>query len=139
MKNKTPQDRLTRDQNAKTVYFDHPCCVCGQPDAPFGFGVFLRHGVKGLWYCADHKADGDAGCGMPSDGVSGAIAAKKNEGGPFLMRSATTPPLLPAHLPLRVLPFINPAFRADLKIRGKKSAALGLGFEGAGLRAGGER
>ena len=34
--------------------FIHRCCKCGG-DAPFGFGVSLRLGRLGTWYCANHK------------------------------------------------------------------------------------
>jgi hypothetical protein len=30
------------------------CCVCGQP-ARFGFGVRLRLGQEGRWFCAAHR------------------------------------------------------------------------------------
>jgi hypothetical protein len=32
----------------------HRCGVCGQP-ARFGFGVRLRHGQEGRWFCAAHR------------------------------------------------------------------------------------
>lgn len=31
--------------------FDHPCSVCGAPDAPFGKGVFLNQKRLGAWLC----------------------------------------------------------------------------------------
>lgn len=34
--------------------FAHPCAICGQ-NAPFGYSVNLLRGVKGTWYCADHR------------------------------------------------------------------------------------
>jgi hypothetical protein len=34
--------------------FIHRCCKCGG-DGPFGFGVSLRRGKLGTWYCAYHK------------------------------------------------------------------------------------
>jgi hypothetical protein len=33
--------------------FIHPCCVCGQ-HATRGFGVSLRNGRLGTWYCGEH-------------------------------------------------------------------------------------
>jgi hypothetical protein len=33
---------------------EHRCTVCGQ-SAPFGYGVSLRHGREGEWYCAAHR------------------------------------------------------------------------------------
>ena len=32
----------------------HRCDVCGQP-AHFGFGVYLRQGQDGRWFCAAHR------------------------------------------------------------------------------------
>ena len=34
--------------------FIHRYCKCGH-EAPFGFGVSLRRGKLGAWYCASHK------------------------------------------------------------------------------------
>jgi hypothetical protein len=34
--------------------FIHHCCKCGG-EAPFGFGVSLRRGRLGIWYCANHR------------------------------------------------------------------------------------
>jgi len=34
---------------------EHLCSVCGKR-ASFGFGVSLRNGVLGTWYCKDHAA-----------------------------------------------------------------------------------
>jgi hypothetical protein len=34
--------------------FLHFCCECGAW-APFGYGVKLREGRAGRWYCAEHK------------------------------------------------------------------------------------
>jgi hypothetical protein len=34
--------------------FIHRCCKCGE-GAPFGFGLSLRRGRLGTWYCANHK------------------------------------------------------------------------------------
>ena len=31
-------------------HFIHPCCICGE-HANFGFGVSLRNGKLGKWYC----------------------------------------------------------------------------------------
>ncbi len=33
--------------------FDHPCSVCGAPDAPFGTGVFLSQKRLGTWLCGE--------------------------------------------------------------------------------------
>lgn len=45
-----------------TVWFRHPCCVCGSDNAPFGYGVQLVLAMKmkdpskaGRWYCAEHR------------------------------------------------------------------------------------
>lgn len=38
----------------KTQILWHPCAVCGKPYAPFGFGVDMRHGKLGTWYCGEH-------------------------------------------------------------------------------------
>jgi hypothetical protein len=32
----------------------HRCCVCGQL-APFGYGVALRQGQEGRWFCGAHR------------------------------------------------------------------------------------
>ena len=32
----------------------HRCGVCGQP-APFGYGVRIRQGEEGRWFCAAHR------------------------------------------------------------------------------------
>lgn len=32
----------------------HRCCVCGRA-ARFGFGVRLREGQEGRWFCAGHR------------------------------------------------------------------------------------
>lgn len=45
--------------------FEHPCVVCGTPDAPYGYGVNLRTGNKGKWYCPScrpelSRSDSDA-------------------------------------------------------------------------------
>jgi hypothetical protein len=34
--------------------FIHRCCRCGE-QAYFGYGVSLRRGRLGAWYCANHK------------------------------------------------------------------------------------
>lgn len=83
MNKKQQTDTLMGNQGVKTPCFEHPCCICGQPDAPFGYGVFLRQGIKGLWYCAEHKAAGDAGCGMQGDSNRATLPAQKKEGGLF--------------------------------------------------------
>jgi hypothetical protein len=36
---------------------EHSCFVCGQP-ARFGFGVQIRQGKKGQWFCAAHRPQG---------------------------------------------------------------------------------
>ena len=36
------------------VGFSHPCEVCGNPVAPFGFGVQLLRGQVGEWFCSAH-------------------------------------------------------------------------------------
>lgn len=43
---------------------EHPFIhFCGHPGCrawgSFGFGVSLRHGRRGRWFCAEHKADGE--------------------------------------------------------------------------------
>lgn len=43
------------DGPVKTPIFWHPCSVCGKVDAPFGYGVSLKHNKLGTWYCAEHK------------------------------------------------------------------------------------
>jgi hypothetical protein len=35
-------------------FSDHRCEVCAQR-APFGYGVCLRNGQEGLWFCAAHR------------------------------------------------------------------------------------
>lgn len=49
---------------------------------------------------------------------------------------SNTPPPPARPTLVGVLPFINPAFLATRKNRGKKIAAAGFGAEGAGDRAG---
>jgi hypothetical protein len=39
--------------------FLHFCCECGAW-APFGYGVSLREGRLGRWYCAAHRPTGAA-------------------------------------------------------------------------------
>jgi hypothetical protein len=34
--------------------FIHRCCECGE-EALFGYGVSLRRGRLGTWYCTKHK------------------------------------------------------------------------------------
>jgi hypothetical protein len=34
--------------------FIHRCCKCGE-EASFGYGVSLRRGRLGTWYCAKHQ------------------------------------------------------------------------------------
>lgn len=31
------------------------CLICGAPDAPFGYGVFLRRDKLGTWFCKEHR------------------------------------------------------------------------------------
>ena len=38
----------------------HVCRVCGDPNAGFGFGVFLRRGLEGRWACFTHRAEVEA-------------------------------------------------------------------------------
>lgn len=84
MKNKHASKQLIKDQEVSTksgAHFDHPCCICGDPVAPFGFGVDVLHGLKGLWYCAAHKDAGEQGFGLPGDSVSGGhVRPVKKEG-----------------------------------------------------------
>jgi hypothetical protein len=35
---------------------DHRCSSCGQP-ARLGYGVRLRHGEEGRWFCAAHRPE----------------------------------------------------------------------------------
>ena len=36
--------------------FIHPCVVCGNWGA-YGYGVHLREGRVGTWYCAEHRPE----------------------------------------------------------------------------------
>lgn len=40
----------------KRVPIIYRCAVCGEI-AHFGYGVFLRDGKEGTWYCFEHKPD----------------------------------------------------------------------------------
>jgi hypothetical protein len=33
----------------------HPCSVCGNALAPYGYGVDLLKGRLGTWYCHEHR------------------------------------------------------------------------------------
>lgn len=57
--------------------FSHSCITCGTGDAPFGFGVDMRKGVKGQWYCRAHKAIGEARGGIPADYTPPAAPARQ--------------------------------------------------------------
>lgn len=35
----------------------HRCHVCGAQNAPYGYGVVLRQGRFGTWYCNNHRPD----------------------------------------------------------------------------------
>jgi hypothetical protein len=48
--------RLVRIEGGGTAFI-HPCGVCGEPNAPFGFGVSLLKGRPGTWRCAAHRDD----------------------------------------------------------------------------------
>ena len=44
------------------THFIHPCSVCGDPNAGFGYGVYLRTAIKtkdsskaGTWFCGKHR------------------------------------------------------------------------------------
>ena len=37
------------------IMFHHPCRICGSDRAFHGFGVNLKKGVPGRWYCQKHK------------------------------------------------------------------------------------
>lgn len=57
------------DQGVKPFYrlikatgvhaFMHPCCICGDENAMFGFDVKLRKGEPGFWLCGKHKDQSD--------------------------------------------------------------------------------
>lgn len=56
--------RLGRIKSSGAVVFIHPCVVCGERNASFGTGVFLRKataehnkGKLGKWYCVKHKPE----------------------------------------------------------------------------------
>jgi len=34
--------------------FWHPCSICGNIDAAYGFGVDMRRDKFGTWYCKEH-------------------------------------------------------------------------------------
>lgn len=40
--------------------FLHPCEICGNPRAPFGYGFTMTS--PGRWYCREHRPEG---CGDP--------------------------------------------------------------------------
>lgn len=47
-----------------SVAFVHPCCICGNPIAPFGVDAFVLRAVRahnpklaGRWYCAEHRPE----------------------------------------------------------------------------------
>lgn len=42
--------------NAETP-LAHPCEVCGDPNAPFGYGAFGKEGRRGSFYCRLHRPD----------------------------------------------------------------------------------
>jgi hypothetical protein len=42
--------------NIPFPFWPHYCERCGD-DAPYGYGVSLRRGIVGKWYCGDHRPD----------------------------------------------------------------------------------
>lgn len=47
-------------KNPGKTELDHWCEVEGCKNiAPFGFGVFLKKGKVGHWYCGEHRVTGD--------------------------------------------------------------------------------
>lgn len=51
--------RMRRNRVTGFTYLLHPCAVCGDPSAPFGYGVDLLRGVLGVWYCGRHEPERD--------------------------------------------------------------------------------
>jgi hypothetical protein len=45
---------MTEPDNRSHAPFEHYCEVCGEWGA-FGYGVALRHGRIGRWYCFKHR------------------------------------------------------------------------------------
>ncbi|MEW5729884.1 MAG: hypothetical protein AB1918_18790 [Pseudomonadota bacterium] len=70
-------------------FCDHPGCRAW---GSFGFGVSLRHGRRGRWFCAEHKADGEhaatdaapAGTGPQSARMSAKPAERGDKQGKLL-------------------------------------------------------
>lgn len=47
-----------RDTGAGKAFM-HPCAVCGDEHAPFGYGVRFVKGEPGVWFCGKHKGQAD--------------------------------------------------------------------------------
>lgn len=55
-----PTRRLVKNADGTTFgayAFIHPCWICGDPQAAFGFDVNLLKYQPGKWACAKHRAD----------------------------------------------------------------------------------
>ena len=50
----------SKDHELRDFLAARRCVVCGAPHAGFGFGVFVRRGQFGRWFCGAHRADGEA-------------------------------------------------------------------------------
>ena len=55
--------------------FIHRCCECGE-EALFGYGVSLRRGRLGTWYCTKHKPQTMAADLRPAAPANGPMAAR---------------------------------------------------------------
>jgi hypothetical protein len=47
---------MTEPDNQSPAPFEHFCEICGEWGA-FGYGVALRHGRVGRWYCFKHRPE----------------------------------------------------------------------------------
>jgi len=60
-----PMEREEETPPSTNAYYDkdgnliHDCAVCGAKNAGHGFRVSLRKGMLGMWYCDEHKGEGD--------------------------------------------------------------------------------
>ena len=53
--------RLIKTSTNGAPIFHHPCEVCGNPNAPFGYGVSIIKHRPGNWRCTEHRKGGDDG------------------------------------------------------------------------------
>lgn len=68
--------------------FIHPCEVCGNPYAPFGYGVSLRNGKPGYWRCSQHREENRV---LGVDKTSTSVKCEVTESTPPVPKRAAEP------------------------------------------------